>query len=573
MSGKGSGRVAPKKNDLSLETQEKLAREFANIKAAITPRAWQSEAYFKQLPPDDPRHCLPDPVTGLRCGCDGVNEDWEIWLLMTGRGFGKTRTGANWALSRALGEPGIWVAVCAPTFADVKNVCFEGPSGIKSVAQPGEIVDHNKNDLRITLRNGSIIQGYSAEKPDAIRGSNLAYCWFDEMAVARYIDDFYEAGLQPALRVSKGQLMITTTPRNNKFLQDIRKSAITDPKRVHFTHATSHENWKSGGVEKMIERYSRKHSGDYLGRQEIEGELIAEIPGALFRMEWFDHSRVTDLDEVPEFRRVVIGVDPASTSSIRSDETGMVVVAEGMDREFYTLEDVSLQGTPDRVMDALITAYYKWECELVIGEKNGVGDYFKVMLYNKDPHIAFKPLQAMNAKKIRAQPVSPHVEQGKVHSVGDRDSLRELEEQLCAMTAYDDRVKAHDDRADAWVYAMRELLGFGNINWKEVYGFFPCARCGSDIRVYADTTCPACGAPVTAEPLAEDPTRRKSAIRWASAYMRTCPSGHEFQMKLRKCPQCHGDPQDYMRQVALVSQNNTGSRVYANRDWFGGRKV
>lgn len=562
----------PKTEKLSAETRERLAQEILAFKAANEPRIWEQEAYNKQLSPDHPRHYLPDPKTGKRCGCSGPNPDWQTWLLMTGRGFGKTRTGANWAVSRALSEPGIWVAVCGPTFADVKNTCFEGPSGIKNVAQPGEIVDHNKNDLRITLRNGSIIQGFSAEKPESIRGANLAYCWFDEMGIIRY-PEFYEAGLLPALRVSKGQLMITTTPRNTKLLREIMKEAETNPSKVHFTHATSAENWKSGGVTEMIERVTSKfEEGSFLERQELQGEFIAEIPGALFQMEWFDRDRVNP-DDLPDFRRIVVGVDPASTSSFKSDETGISVCAEGEDRHLYTLEDCSMQGTPDAVLDVIINAYKRWGADTVIGEKNGVGDYFKGMLYNKDPYVPFKAIQAMNSKKIRAQPISPLVENGKVHMVGDRSSFEELERQLCAMTSYDDRVKAHDDRADAWVYAMRELCGFGAVNFREIYGFSACRKCGEDVHVFMDKQCKSCGTLVEPEARDKDRNREKSAVRWASAYRRTCPAGHEYPMKLRNCPECKPDPAAYMARVGNYTSGNSGRTSYSERDWFAGRHI
>lgn len=547
-----------------------MREEILAAAAAAEPRPWERHAYNKQLPPDHPRHHLPDPRTGKSCGCERPYPDWETWLLMTGRGFGKTLTGANWALSRGLSEPGVWVAVCAPTFADVKNTCFEGPSGIKNAAQPGEIVDHNKNDLRITLRNGSIIQGFSAEKPESIRGSNLGYCWFDELGIIRY-PEFYEAGLLPALRTSKGQLMITTTPRNTKLLREIIKEAEKNPEKFHFTRATSSENWKASGVEKMIAKVTSKFGeGTFLERQELQGEFIAEIPGALFQMEWFDEYRVEE-HEVPDFRRVVVAVDPASSSSIKSDETGIAVCAEGEDHHLYTLQDCSLQGTPDKVMDALVTAYYRWNASLVIGEKNGVGDYFKGMLYQKDPYIPLKLIQAMNSKKIRAQPVSPLAEQGRIHMVGDRSQFEELERQLCALTSYDDRVKAHDDRADAWVYAMRELCGFGAVNYKEIYGFSACKNCGSDVHVYIDKRCKSCGAPVMVPAQEVDQTRRKSAIRWSAAYYRTCENNHEYPLKLKTCPECKPDPNVYMAQVMKVVNPGNGPS-YAPRDWFAGRR-
>ena len=566
------GCVRKDPNKLTPETRDRIAKEILALKAATEPRPWEREAYPKQLPPDHPKHHLVDSHTGKRCGCDKVSPGFQTWLLMTGRGFGKTLTGANWALTKGLSEPGIWVAVCAPTFADVKNTCFEGPSGIKSAAQPGEIIDHNKNDLRITLRNGSIIQGFSAEKPESIRGSNLAYCWFDELGIIRY-PEFYEAGLLPALRVSKGQLMITTTPRNTKLLRDIIKEAEKNPEEVHFTRATSSENWKAAGVTKMIQKVTSKFGeGTFLERQELQGEFIAEIPGALFQFEWFDEYRIED-GITPEFRRIVVAVDPAATSSIKSDETGIVVAAEGEDHHLYVLQDCSLQGTPDKVMEALISAYYRWNCSLVIGEKNMVGDYFKEMLYGKDPYIPFKTIHAMNSKKIRAQPISPLAEQGRLHMVGPRGQFEELERQLCALTSYDDRVKAHDDRADACVYALRELCGFGAVNYKEIYGFTACKGCDRDVHAYIDKRCKSCGTPVVTPAKEVDPMRKKSAIRWSAAYYRTCPEGHEYPLKLGKCPECSPDPGAYMAQVAKMSHANNSGWSYTNRDWLSGRKV
>jgi len=524
-------------------------------------------AYNKQLPPDHPRHYLPDPVTGKRCGCSGPHLDWKIWLLMTARGYGKTRTGANWVLERGLAEPGIWIAICAPTFIDVKNVCIEGPSGVLASALPGEVVDYNKNGLKITLRNGSVIQGYTADRVDSIRGANLAYCWFDEAAVIRD-ESFYHFGLLPALRISKSQLLITTTPRSRKLIRDIKNAAEKNPEgRVHYTNATTFENWKSPSVQEMAEGLGASlEPGSHLYRQEIEGELIGDVPGALFSPLWFEGSRV-EFDDLPEFRRTVIAVDPASSATPgKSDETGIVVAAEGVNRELYTLEDCSLTGTPNEVMEKIDEKFNQFDCDLCVAEQNGVKEYFKVMLYNQNPHIPLKLIPAMVSKKIRAQPISPLVEQGRVHMVGFFDKL---EEQLCAMTAFDDRVKLNDDRADAWVYAMRELCGFGSVNWKETYGFFPCSSCDEDVQVYKDKVCKHCGTPVTAQPLPQDKTRQKSAIRWSAAYYRTCPEGHEFPLKAGKCPDCNGDPGAYMRQVMKLSGGNSGKLSYTGKNWLG----
>jgi len=266
---------------------------------------------------------------------------------------------------------------------------------------------------------------------------------------------------------------------------------------------------------------------------------------------------------------VVIGFDPAASANpTRSDECGIVVAGEGFDNHLYTLEDLSFVGSPDKVMDKIVGAYHRWNASLVIVEQQTAGDYFKVMLYNKDPYVAYKAIHAMVSKKIRAQPISPLVEQGRVHMIGERDRFETLERQLCAMTSFDDRVKAHDDRADAWVYAMRELGGFGAVNYKEIYGFSVCSNCSAQVHVYIDKKCRKCGEPVIAPTPERDDTRRKSAIRWAAAYKSVCPKGHEYPAKLSTCPECSGDPNAYMKRVGeLTGKSNWIG--YSGRSLFG----
>jgi predicted phage terminase large subunit-like protein len=543
---------------LSPEAQTRIAREILALKTV--PRAWEDQAYYKQLPPDHPRHHLADPVTGLACGCAGMDLEWETWLLVTGRGTGKTRCGANWALTVGLSEPDIWVGVCAPTFIDIKRVCFEGPSGIEKVAEKGEIREYNKNGLRFTLRNGSVIQGYTADRPDSIRGANLAYVWFDELGSIR-APDFYHFGLLPALRESKGRMLVTTTPRNVGIIGSLIKDAKDPAKHVHYTRATSMENWKSPSVLKMVEKVKRQYGLDsFLGRQELLGELVDDLPGQLFRIQDIDKYRV---DEFPSLRRTIVAVDPASSANMRSDETGIVVVGEGEDRHYYTLQDVSMQATTDKVMSAIVGAFYRWEADIVVVEKNVAGDWFRQALYDKDPHVSYKPVQAMKGKLIRAQPLSPLMERGFFHMVGRE--FDELERQLTAMTAYDDRVKQHDDRADAWVWGMRELSGMGNVDWGEIYGFRTCLACGHKVNIRLEKSCRACGNPVEpdSEPKEKNTTR---SVRWSNAYQKTCEQGHEYPMRLPRCPKCHDD-QEYLARVSGLTNPSRGSRsVYTGRD-------
>jgi hypothetical protein len=188
----------------------------------------------KQLPPDHPRHSEPDRQ-GYRCGCVHKipncaecppcpgNSDYSTWLMVTARGTGKTKAGSNWVLEMALSKPELYVGICAPTHDDIRSVCIEGDSGILAEARRNSIdipdKAYNKNRQEIELPNGSKIRGFSAEKPESIRGENLAYCWFDELAMIRYVQ-FYHEGLQPALRKGDNpRLLITTTPKRVKLIR------------------------------------------------------------------------------------------------------------------------------------------------------------------------------------------------------------------------------------------------------------------------------------------------------------------------------------------------------------------
>lgn len=553
------------------EDVEEFVRRVKAIRAENTPRGWAEKSYNKQNAPDHPRHGLVDEVTGRQCRCEGKYSSYRTWILMTGRGFGKTYAGSNWVLEKGLAHPEAWIACCAPTFSDVKNTCFEGPSGILEQAEDGEIVSYNKNDMRITLRNGAVIQGYSADRAESIRGANLSYCWFDEIGIIRY-PEFYDAGLLPALRVGERQLLVTTTPRKTKTMRELLDAAEMDPEHVHLTQAGSWENWKSEGVQGMIEQVRlRLHGNQLLIDQELEGLFVEAVPGALFMQEDFDQYRVKE-ENLPDFRRVVIAVDPAQTSTKKSDETGIVVAAEGDDRHFYCLEDLTLQGSPDRVTDVIVQAYHRWQADLVIGEKNAIGDYFPAVLYSKDPHIPFRSVYVMKGKVIRAQPVSAITERGMIHMVGGRDDFSAMEQQLCAMTSFDDRHKINDDRADAFVFAMRELMGVSSVNYAEVYGFVPCPKCKEDVNFLRDKTCRHCGADVAKRELPQT-ERVRSAFRWSNAYLRTCENGHEYSLRHTTCPKCKGDPEEYIRQAQGLSSPNQGKLGYMGKNWLSGRNI
>ena len=545
----------------------------------------------KQLPPDHPRHCEPDN-RGYRCGCShGIpncpecppcrgNPDWAIWLNLTGRGTGKTRAGSAWTIEMALSKPDIHVGVCGPTYDDVRAICLEGQSGILAEAKRSgvEIADYNKNRQEILLANGSKIRGFSAEKPDSIRGQNLSFCWFDELASIRYFE-FYHEGLMPALRLGeRPRLMITTTPKRIRLIRKLIEDSGYEftgkdggpGTGVHLTEATSAENIHFSRAQR--ERLEREYAGNpVMLQQELAGKLLADAAGSLFPIEKFNETRVyQDKDKLPQWRRVVVALDPATTSKDSSDESGIVVMAEGDDGDFYCLEDCSGRFGPDQQMRVVAEAYYRHSADCVVAEVNMTGDYMRALLSTVDPNIPLRTVHGMKGKVSRAQGPSSLFNQDRIHHVGD--NFRQLEDQLSAMAEGDDRNRMKDDRADAWVWAMIHLAGTGQGNWAQVYGFRDCHSCGARVNEDKDTRCHNCGAPVEkAQP--KHAGGRPAQVPWSEAYLRTCGKcGAKYTPKERSCPECSVSPETYLAR-ALAAQGQGGWRSYTGKNWLAGRRI
>ena len=543
----------------------------------------------KQVPPDHPRHaeldlqgyhcgCTvrhppEDRGRELDCGCKG-NPDWYIWLLLTGRGWGKTRLGANWLLEMAIAQPGIYLGVCAPTYEGVRAICFEGEAGIIAEARRNgiEIKDYNKNRLEILIGNDSKIRGFSAEKPDSIRGENLSYCWFDELAVIRYMA-FYHEGLMPALRKGENpRMVITTTPKRIRLLRDLladgENEAETD---VHVTRGLTAEN--PHFAKRQREALERKYAGTYLLRQELEGELVGAVDGCLFPIELFNEHRIfPDKDTLPQWRRVVVALDPATTSKDSSDESGVVVMAEGTDGDYYCLEDCSGRFPPDQQMRVIAEAFYRNNADCIVGEVNVMGDYLRALLNTVDPNIPLRTVSGLKGKVARGQGASSLFAQGRIHMVGD--NFGKLEDQLSAMTENDDRSRMHDDRADAFIWCMIHLAGGGQGDWGAVYGFTDCTGCGARVNYEKDQKCRECGKDVT-PPLAKHAGGRPSQVPWSAAYLRTCTNpecGKTYTPKERSCPHCSASPETYMAQVMALQSGNQGRLSYAGKNWLAGRR-
>ena len=464
------------------EAQKQFYEELRARKTARQVRPWRALARPKQLPPDDPRHHLPDD-RGFRCGCRKPDAGYNIHLVMAGRGMGKTWMGANWVAEKAATFPNSEWAVLAPTFRDVRKTCFESDVGIIRALQDGEMTNYRRNELQIVLANGSVIYGYSAENPEKVRGANLWGAWCDELCSWRYPATWYE-GLLPALR--KGEhprIVVTTTPRPTKLINDL---VGRGDGTVHITRGSTWENSVNLSDIALTELRHR-YEGTRLGRQELEGELLEDLEGALWNRALLEDSRV-DGKHLPAMRRVVVAVDPAMTSDPDSDETGIIVAGEGEDGHGYVLEDLSGRYSPMVAMKTAIGAYARFDADCIVAEVNNGGDFVRDLLRNVDASVPYKAIRASRGKAVRAQPVSALYEQGKIHHVG---MFPELEDQLCLWVP---ESLESPDRLDACVWAISELRGLGVADWSVAYGTHRCAGCD---RMFLLTTRDRGNQPVT----------------------------------------------------------------------------
>lgn len=410
--------------------------------AAAAPRALDAlDALFNPPPPQArPYEAQARPA---QLPPDG---DWITWLIMAGRGWGKTWVGANWLLKRATREVGDW-AVIAPTFTDVRKVCVEGPSGIRAQALPGEITSYNRGTWKITLSNGSVIHMLSADQPDRIRGYNLRGAWCDELGAWRREDAWYD-GLMPALRIGEHpQAVVTTTPRSTRLMREL---AARKDDTVVFTRGSTWDNAANLSANALAEY--KRWEGTTRGRQELHGELLDDMPGAAWRRHWIDDHR-RSLDQVPDLARVVVAVDPSGTSHADSDEAGIITVGLDHDGDLWVIADDSGVLTPDAWARVAVHAYDKHGADKVVAERNFGADMVEATLRHVRAHLPVETVNASRGKAIRAEPIAALYEQGRVHHVG---AFPELEDQLCTWSPME---KWSPDRLDALVWACTALTG------------------------------------------------------------------------------------------------------------------
>lgn len=393
--------------------------------------------------------------------------DWCTWVVMGGRGAGKTRAGAEWVRSQVEGArphdrgTAIHVALIGETIDQVRDVMVFGESGILACSPPDRRPVWQASRKRLVWPNGAIAQIYSAHDPEGLRGPQFDAAWVDELAKWKKADQAWDM-LQFALRLgTHPQVCVTTTPRSVGVLRELLQA----PKTV-VTHAATEAN-RANLASSFLEEIARRYRGTRLGRQELEGIMLEDSEGAMWSSAGLEETR---LAAVPWLDRIVVAVDPPVTSKSTSDECGIVVVGAKTDGPPHTwtavvLEDASVQGaSPTGWAQAAIDAMDRWGAERLVAEVNQGGDLVGTIIRQIDPLVPLTQVHASKGKVARAEPVAALYEQGRVvHMRG----LADLEEQMCHMTTHGYDAKGSPDRVDALVWALHEVMIAPAQSWRK----------------------------------------------------------------------------------------------------------
>lgn len=368
--------------------------------------------------------------------------------MLAGRGFGKTRTGAEWVREQVEAKGKRRIALVGRTVADTRDVMVEGESGILEISPPWFRPVYVQSNRRLTWPNGAIATTYSADKPDQLRGPQHDAAWCDEIASWRYEAAWDNLMLGLRLGTSP-QCVVTTTPRPTKLIRDLLKD-----KTCAVVRGSTYENL-ANLAESFATRILAKYEGTTLGRQEIYAEILDDIAGALWKLALIDEHRA---ETTPDLMRTVVAIDPATTSGTGSAETGIVVAAMGADQHGYVLDDRTTRGTPNEWANIAIQAFRDYRADRIVAEVNNGGEMVGTVLRGIDPNISYSAVWASKGKRTRAEPISALYEQGKVHHVGQ---FAELEDQMCSWQPLSG--DASPDRMDAMVWALTELFGGGGM--------------------------------------------------------------------------------------------------------------
>ena len=350
----------------------------------------------------------------------GSGADWTTWLVLGGRGAGKTRAGAEWVRALALADDKARIALVAETEHEAREVMVEGVSGVLAVHRRWERPQWTPTRRRIEWENGAVAQVFSAEEPDALRGPQFSAAWLDELAKWRHAEATYDM-LQFGLRLGeRPRQVVTTTPRPIGLLKK-----LMDDKRTAVTHAETRVNAYNLAPH-FLDTVVARYRGTRLGRQEIEGEIIEQRPDALWKRAAIEACRVP---AAPPLQRVVVAVDPPGSARPGADACGLVAAGRGQDGCFYVLADDSAPGlSPHAWATKAIALWRRLAADALVAEGNYGGDMVRAVIAEADRNVPVMMVRATRGKYLRAEPVAQLYEQGRVRHAG---AFAALEDEMC----------------------------------------------------------------------------------------------------------------------------------------------
>ena len=378
--------------------------------------------------------------------------NWRHWLVRAGRGFGKTLLGSEWVNDRANSGVMRFGAIVGRTDGDTYKVMLFGPSGIIATASKQNPVEYNSQRKTLSWANGATALCFSAEEPNQIRGPEFDTVWGDELAAWQYADETF-SNIDFALRRTDGKGnrprgLFTTTPLPTKIIKDLSSSPD-----VALTVGSTREN--AANLDPgFLRRLEEKYAGTRLGRQEMDAEILEDTEGALWTLAMIEQAKQLFANDTKEkINRIVVAIDPAITSGINSDETGIIVCGTTIDAQFAVMNDLTCKLSPHGWAARAVEAYHQHKADAIVAESNQGGDMVKATIMAVDNRVNVKLVHATKSKKARAEPIAALYEQGKViHFPG----LERLEDQLTTYTGT--RGDISPDRHDALVWGMTDLL-------------------------------------------------------------------------------------------------------------------
>lgn len=380
--------------------------------------------------------------------------DWLVWCMSAGRGFGKTRGGAEWAKWEGLKAPNRRIHIVAPTYADARDTCIEGDSGLLSVLPQECIEAWNRSLGELFLTNGSRYKLFAAEEPNRLRGPQCHAAWGDELSSWRYEDAWDQ--LLFGLRLGDDpRVCITTTPKPNPLTRRILK----DPGTV-VTRGATFDN-AANLAATALEQLKKKYEGTRLGRQELYAELLEDVPGALWTWAMIRAAQDKQTPPLEAMRRVVVAVDPSGSDGETGDKQGIVGAGVCKDKGHgHVLANKTIRGTPDEWGKVAVKLYDDLKADCIVAERNYGGEMVRHVIQTVRRNVPVKLITATRGKVVRAEPVAALYEQGRVSHLAP---FGKLDEQLTQFTGDGYVGEGSPDDADALVWAITELMLTGTV--------------------------------------------------------------------------------------------------------------